>query len=66
MLLIVYDLLKLNLVEVFILLTDFLNSNFQINPALIGGMTVAIGDKFVDMSMATKIKTYTNLLKQAV
>jgi len=38
----------------------------EINPALIGGMTVAIGDKFVDMSMATKIKTYTNLLKQAV
>jgi len=37
----------------------------QVEPALIGGMVVTIGDKYIDMSMATKIKTYTNLISQA-
>nr|ABO26647.1 ATP synthase, H+ transporting, mitochondrial F1 complex, o subunit [Haliotis discus discus] len=38
----------------------------SVDPAVIGGMVVNIGDKYVDMSMATKIKTYTNLIKEAV
>ncbi|GFO12369.1 ATP synthase subunit o, mitochondrial, partial [Plakobranchus ocellatus] len=38
----------------------------EVDPALIGGMKVTIGDRYVDMSMASKIKTYTNLIKQAV
>jgi len=38
----------------------------EVDPSLIGGMKITIGDKFVDMSMATKIKTYTALMKQAV
>ena len=41
-------------------------SVFQVDPSLIGGMVVSIGDKYVDMSMATKIKNYTNLIKQAI
>ncbi|KAK3770830.1 hypothetical protein RRG08_036431 [Elysia crispata] len=38
----------------------------EVDPSLIGGMKVTIGDRYVDMSMASKIKTYTNLIKQAV
>ncbi|GAB1599738.1 ATP synthase subunit O, mitochondrial-like [Argonauta hians] len=38
----------------------------KVDPSIIGGMLVNIGDKFIDMSMATKIRTYTNLIKQAV
>ena len=38
---------------------------FQVDPALIGGMVVTVGDKYIDMSTATKIKTYTNLISQA-
>ncbi|XP_059154696.1 ATP synthase subunit O, mitochondrial-like [Physella acuta] len=38
----------------------------QVDPSLIGGMTVTIGDRFVDMSMKSRIKTYTNLIKAAV
>ncbi|CAI9726658.1 ATP synthase subunit O, mitochondrial-like [Octopus vulgaris] len=38
----------------------------KVDPTIIGGMLVNIGDRFVDMSMATKIRTYTNLIKQAV
>jgi len=37
-----------------------------VDPSIIGGMIVNIGDKYVDMSMATKIKAYTALIKQAV
>jgi len=38
----------------------------SVDASLIGGMVVSIGDKFVDMSMASKIKNYTDLIKQAV
>lgn len=36
-----------------------------VDPTLIGGMVVTVGDKYIDMSMATKIKTFTNLISQA-
>ncbi|BFZ09431.1 hypothetical protein BsWGS_12470 [Bradybaena similaris] len=38
----------------------------EVDPSLIGGMKVTIGDRFVDMSMASRIKTYTELLNMAV
>jgi len=45
---------------------EVLQLTTNVDPTLIGGMVVNIGDKYVDMSTATKIKTYTNLIKQAV
>ncbi|ESO89109.1 hypothetical protein LOTGIDRAFT_183079 [Lottia gigantea] len=38
----------------------------KVDPSIMGGMTVTVGDKFVDMSFSTKYNTYSNLLKQAV
>ena len=38
----------------------------KVDPAIVGGMLVSIGDKYVDMSMASKISRYTSLLQQAV
>lgn len=38
----------------------------KIDPAIIGGMIVSIGDKYADMSVASKIKKYTELISQAV
>uniref|UniRef100_A0A8D8VUM8 Oligomycin sensitivity conferral protein n=1 Tax=Cacopsylla melanoneura TaxID=428564 RepID=A0A8D8VUM8_9HEMI len=35
----------------------------KVNPALIGGMIVSIAGKYVDMSVASKIKKYTDLLQ---
>merc|ERR1712137_596488 len=42
----------------------------SVNPELMGGMVVSIGDKYtemkyIDMSVASKVKKYTDLLKQS-
>ncbi|XP_075975656.1 ATP synthase subunit O, mitochondrial [Anticarsia gemmatalis] len=53
-------------------LKKFLKSNetlqltAKVDPALIGGMVVSIGDKYVDMSVASKVKKYTELISAAV
>uniref|UniRef100_A0A182MU44 Oligomycin sensitivity conferral protein n=1 Tax=Anopheles culicifacies TaxID=139723 RepID=A0A182MU44_9DIPT len=38
----------------------------KVDPALIGGMVVSIGDKYVDMSVASKIKKYTDIITSPV
>lgn len=38
----------------------------KVDPSLIGGMVVSIGDKYVDMSVASKVKKYTDLISAAV
>lgn len=47
-------------------IAQFLIYYFQVDPAIMGGIVVNIGDKFIDMSTATKVKKYANLLKEAV
>lgn len=38
----------------------------KVDPSIIGGMIVSIGDKYVDMSIASKIKKYSTLIQAAV
>lgn len=53
-------------------LKSFVKSNETINvaakvdPAIIGGMIVSIGDRYVDMSVASKIKKYTEIISAPV
>lgn len=35
----------------------------KVDPSIIGGMVVSIGDKYVDMSVVSKIKKYTDLIQ---
>jgi len=38
----------------------------KVDPTIIGGMVVSIGDKYVDMSVASKVKKYTDLISVPV
>lgn len=38
----------------------------KVDPSIIGGMIVSIGDKYVDMSVASKIKKYSDIIQAAV
>ncbi|KYN38293.1 ATP synthase subunit O, mitochondrial [Trachymyrmex septentrionalis] len=35
----------------------------KVDPSIIGGMILSVGDKYVDMSIASKIKMYTDLIE---
>ena len=48
-----------------VILLNVFHIVFQVDPAIVGGMVVSIGDKFCDMSMATKLNKYSELLKAA-
>nr|AOR07095.1 mitochondrial ATP synthase subunit OSCP-like precursor [Mesenchytraeus antaeus] len=52
--------------EAFLKKGEVLQLETKVDPSIIGGMVVNIGDRYVDMSTATKIKTYTNLIQEAV
>nr|CAG4649713.1 EOG090X0EB8 [Scapholeberis mucronata] len=38
----------------------------KVDPSIIGGLVVVIGDRYIDMSLSSKIERYTTLLKQPV
>jgi len=38
----------------------------HVDPSLMGGMVVSIGDRYVDMSTATKLKKYSDIIKAAI
>ena len=39
--------------------------SYKVNQDIIGGMVVSIGDRFVDMSTASKLKRYEDIIKSA-
>jgi len=39
--------------------------SFKVDPSIIGGLVVLVGDKYVDMSMASKIRQYEAIIKSA-
>lgn len=38
----------------------------KVDPSIIGGLVVSIGDRYVDMSVASKIKKYSDLISTAI
>ena len=53
------------LIELMTYLLTFLQTSYKVDPTIIGGMVVSIGDKFADMSIASKMKKYTELIQAA-
>jgi F-type H+-transporting ATPase subunit O len=43
-----------------------LNISFVVKPSLIGGMVITIDDKYLDLSMASKIKKMETLLEKSI
>jgi len=43
-----------------------LNITTKVDPSIIGGMIVSIGDKYVDMSIASRIKHYARSIEEAL
>jgi len=50
----------------FVKSNEKLNVTSKVDPLLLGGMVVSIGDKYIDMSVATKIKQYTKIIDETV
>lgn len=38
----------------------------KVDPTIMGGMIVSIGDRYVDMSVASKLKKYTEIINASV
>lgn len=38
----------------------------KVDPSLIGGMVVELGDRYIDMSISSKLKTFSNLVKETL
>merc|ERR1712072_1121760 len=45
---------------------DVLKLTSKVDPSIVGGMIVTVGDKYIDMSLASKLKLYADLIKQPV
>lgn len=54
------------LLQKFLKGNEVLQLTAKVDPSLMGGMVVSIGDKYVDMSVASKVKKYTELISAAV
>lgn len=57
---------KMYLLQKFLKSNETLQLTAKVDPTLIGGMVVSIGDRYVDMSVASKVKKYTELISAAV
>lgn len=40
-------------------------TTYKVDPFIIGGLVVSVGDKYVDMSMSSKLKKYEDIIKSA-
>ena len=52
--------------QVFLKKGNTLQLDTKVNPALIGGMVVVLGDRYIDLSLASKLNAYTNIVKETL
>jgi len=38
----------------------------KVNPSLIGGMVVVLGDRYIDLSISSKLNTFSNIVKETL
>jgi len=54
-----------SILQSFVTASQTIHLETKTEPAIVGGMIITIGDKYVDMSIASKIRKYTTMIKQA-
>lgn len=52
--------------QVFIKKGNTLQLDAKVDPALIGGMVVSLGDRYIDLSIASKLNAYSNIVKETL
>jgi len=52
--------------QVFLKKGNTLQLETKVNPSLIGGMVVVLGDRYIDLSIASKLNAYTNIVKETL
>ena len=43
-----------------------LQLDLKVDPSLVGGMIVELGDRYVDLSIASKLKLYSQIVKETL
>ncbi len=43
-----------------------LNLDTQVDSELIGGMIVELGDRYIDLSISSKLKTFSNIVRETL
>lgn len=43
-----------------------LEINVKVDPSIIGGMIIELGDRYVDLSIASKLKLYSKIVKETL
>jgi len=52
--------------QVFVKKGNTLQLETKVNPALIGGMVVSLGDRYIDLSIASRLNAYSNIVKETL
>lgn len=63
--LIFFSLFPLSVFQKFVKSNETIQMKEKVDPSIIGGLVASIGDKYVDMSVSSKIKKYKDLIESA-
>lgn len=52
--------------KTFVKSNESIHLTTKVDPSIIGGLVISIGDRYVDMSVASKIKKYTDIISATI
>lgn len=52
--------------QTFVKTGNTLKLETKVDPALIGGMVVELGDRYIDLSISSRLRTYENIVKETL
>jgi len=52
--------------QTFVKTGNTLKLETKVDPSLIGGMVVELGDRYIDLSISSRLRTYENIVKETL